>query len=65
MTKQIKAIYTKHYGLRLMESPVGEYYILYAKKLTSMNNWLSSENISDLKMACYLFDIKNEEFEGQ
>ena len=65
MTKQIKAIYTKNYDLKLMESPVGQYYIMYAKKLTSMNNWLFSENINDLKMACYLFDLKIEEFEGQ
>ena len=59
--KTVKMIATVRYSVELLENTAGMYVIAYA----NLNVARTSEPIKDLNTALYLFQLKQDELEGQ
>lgn len=58
--KAVKSLYTEKFGIVLMETPVGKYFIQYASNIE-----VKRSEMLDLNTALHFFDIKLNELKGQ
>jgi len=63
MPNIVKSINTSRFSLGLYERIDRQYVVVY-EKLNDPKVLVSSEPIRDIRLALYLYDIKNEELRG-